>query len=287
MTDSDIIIGVDLRDNVYYTARVLHGTGRLQVKALIRYEKDHLGDQPLLNNGKIIISVPESKTIVKKIKLNDLKIEDYKNRACFEILQSLPDNPDDYCCEILETGIKGTYLGLAAYNKDLETSIIDPFIKAANLYEKPGAQARGIALGKGYITFCHQEGGDLAALVDIYGKMVSICFVFKRNIVSIANMQLKKADLTNEVDLNSFAVELKTLINFHLNSIFYDNVTLPLSAVLISGLDSLPLAMPILNKYFQVKVGQPRLNHGYFAEPEKMTDVPIEKYLVALGLTIN
>jgi len=34
-------------------------------------------------------------------------------------------------------------------------------------------------------------------------------------------------------------------------------------------------------------VGQPRLNHGYFTEPEKVAGVPLEKYLVALGLAIN
>jgi len=287
MTDSYTRIGVDLRDNVYYAARVLHGTGRLQVKALIRYEKDHLSDHHFLNSGKVILSIPENKAIIKKIKLIDVKIEDVKNRASFELLQSIPDNPDDYYCEILETGIKGIYLGLAAHKKDLESSIIDPFYKAANLIEKPGTQVRGAALGMGYITFCHHESGDLIVLVDIYGAMASICFVYKRNVIGIANIQMKKADITNERRLNSFAVELKTLINYHLNSIFLDNVTLPLSALLISGFDSLDIAVPILKKYFPVTVGQPRLNHGYFAEPDKMAGVPLEKYLVALGLTIN
>jgi len=287
MTDSYTRIGVDLCDNVYYVSRVLHGTGRLQVKALIRYEKDHLSDHHFLNSGKVILSIPENKAIIKKIKLIDVKIEDVKNRASFELLQSIPDNPDDYYCEILETGIKGTYLGMAAHIKDLETSVVDPFYKAANLNEKPGTQVRGVALGMGYITFCHPESGEMVVLIDIYGAMASICFVYKRNIIGIANLRLKKADIINEGGLNSFAVELKTLINYHLNSIFHDNATLPLSALLISGFDSLAMAVPILKKYFPVMVGQPRLNHGYFTEPEKMAGVPLEKYLVALGLAIN
>ena len=287
MPNSYTRIGVDLRDNIYYTARVLHGVGRPQVKALIRYEKDHLTNHPLLNSGRVILSIPENKTIVKRIKLIDEKVEDFKNRACFEILQSIPDDPAGYCCEILETSVKGTYLGLATPKKSLESSIIDPFYKAAKLDEKPGGQVRAVALGMGYINFCYLEGGDLVALVDAHDKMVSICFVYKRNIIGIANLLVEKIDMSNEKGLESFAVELKTLINYNLNSIFDDNVTLPLSALYLSGFDSVNQVTPVLSKYFPIRVDLPRINHRFFTDPEKIAGVPLEKYLVALGLAIN
>lgn len=280
-------IGVDLRDNVFYAAKVLHGMGRPQVKALIRYEKDHLTNHPLLSSGKVILSIPENMAIIKRIKLNDEKVDDFKNRGCFEMLQSIPDNPADYCCEILETGVNGTYLGLAAHKNTLESSIIDPFCEAAKLDEKPSGQVRGAALGMGYITFCYLDSGGLVALVDAHDKMISICFVYKRNIIGIAHLLVDKIDMSNEKGLESFAIELKTLINHNINSIFDDNVTLPLSALFISGFDSINQVEPVLRKYFPIQVGSPRINHRFFTDPEKIAGVPLEKYLVALGLAIN
>jgi len=287
MPNSYTRIGVDLRDDVYYAARVVHGTGRPQVKALIRYEKDHLSGHPLLNSGKVILSIPENRTIIKRIKLDDVRVEDFINRTSFEVLQSIPDDPSNYCCEVLETSVEGTYLGMATNKNELESSLIDPFCKAAGLNEKPGAQVRGAALGMGYINFCHHESGDLVVLVDIYDKNVSICFVYKKKIIGLASLQTEKIDFSTEKGLESFAVELKTLINFNLNSIFNDKVTLPLSALLITGIESITQALPVLSKYFPITIEQPRLNHGFFAESEKIAGVQLEKYLVALGLAIN
>ncbi len=280
-------IGVDLRDNTYYAARVLHGMGRPQVKALIRYKKDNLTNHELLNSGKVILSIPENMAIVKRIKLDVGKVEDFKNRGCFEILQSIPDDPDDYCCEILETSVSGTYLGIATRKKLLKSSIIDPFYKNANLNEIPGAQVRGVALGIGYITYCHYENGDLVALVDVHDKMASICFVYKRKIMSVAHLMADEFDFNNERGIESFAVELKTLINYNLNSIFNDNATLPLSALLISGMNSIEQVLPVLRKYFLIRVGTPRINNGFFSDPDKIAGVQLEKYLIALGLAIN
>lgn len=287
MPTEKAIIGIDYHNGVYHVARVIHGGGRPRIEALVRYEKSQLKNHHLLKGDEIIMAVPDDKVIVKNLHLETVGGVDLDGQSRFEMTQSLLDNDTDFCLDVIDTGIENRYLALAIHRQTIVDEIINPFNKVAQMSQQPHGLARSVALGNGYVTFCHPHGGELVCLADHADGLLSVCFVLRRHIVGLSYINTDKLDLGARQGRQAFAMELKTVINFNLGTFFENGITLPLTALQISGERMDDTVMSELGRYFPVSVTKPQFNTGFFTELDESDSIPIENYLIALGLVNN
>ncbi|RKX25796.1 MAG: hypothetical protein DRP47_09220 [Candidatus Zixiibacteriota bacterium] len=287
MTAEKTAIGIDYFDDIYHVARVIHGGGRPSIQALVQYEQSQMKNHPLLEGGEIVMSVPDDKIIVKDIHLETVGGVDLNDQARFEMTKSLLDDDTDFYLDVIDTGIENRYIALAIHRQTLNDDIIDPFSQTTNLLQKPRGLTRGIALGEGYIAFCRPHGGELICLANYVNDLLSICFVLRQHIVGLSYLNIGRLDLSTRQGQKAFAMELKTMINFKLANFFENGITLPLTALLVSGNKIDDTIMSELGRYFPVSVNRPQFNTGFFSEPEEASSIPLENYLVALGLANN
>lgn len=168
-------------------------------------------------------------------------------------------------------------------------SVIEKLISDLSLSEsdKVGFLARSVGLAKGYMTFCRQTGGELIALLDFNSPIVSIAFLYKNKIIDLAHVKMENKDLNNESGLNKLAVEIKTMLNFKQAALSDEGVSLPLSAIVVSGYDFENQIFLKFKEYFNLPLSYPEINPAYFDYSQDTKQIPLEKYLVALGLAVK
>lgn len=287
MTSNRITVGIDHRSGFYYAARVQQHASGPQVTALVKLEKSHLNGHHLFEEGELILAVPDNEVVVKNLHLNQTGSCDVSLQAQFEMSQSMLDQENEFCFDAVCTGSKNRYLSLATRRRHLErlTHVLFPQTERTAL--SPRYQMRTVALGKGYLNFCHPEEGEFVCLSDFSNDVTSICFILEGNIVGLAYQSTSQFDLATEEGLKKVAVEFKTIVNFKLASICENGVSVPLSALVVSGDISEVRIRSALEQYFPVVVTTPRINSQFLADSSKASDIPLENYLVALGLTVN
>ncbi|MEW6411373.1 MAG: hypothetical protein AB1483_02740 [Candidatus Zixiibacteriota bacterium] len=286
MSESQIKIGVDFRGDLFYVARVDYSGGRPEVKALFRLEKQHLGQHHLLEGGQLILSVPDSEIILKRLNLNG-SAGDIETRARFELVHTLMEDEDRFYFDIIPTGKESAYLGLILRKERLESFLDKLLDQRRSFFAQSGYRTRAAALADGYINFCRLTGGDLICLADFMGQSASMAFVYRNKIIDLTHMSLKRFDLTTTAGVGKMCVELKTLVNFKVAALFNEGISTPLSAMLLSGDTVTEQDSQIMKRYFPVEIITPTVNSGFFNGQADLTDVPLEKYIVALGLAAN
>lgn len=285
MSDAESRIGIDFRDNLFYVARIDHHAARQEIKALLRLEREHLGEHHLLNGGRGILSVPDEMVMVKRVNLNGS--DDIDQRVKFEFIQSLPEESSQYLFDVKESGLDGRYLGMAIRRDRLQEYKIKALGDKVELFDEAGHTMRAAALAAGYTEFCRKSGGDLICLADFIGSAASLAFVYQNALIDLCHFPLSKFDPGTSDGFRKMAVELKTLINFRTASLFSDGVTTPLSNLLVSGEGVDDRFLERLREFFSIDVTRPSINPGFFSGQTDLTNVPLEKYLVALGLAAN
>ena len=280
MTEGQIRIGIDCRSGLYYTARIRHQPTRPVIEALARMEPDYLLSHQLTANGKRVFSVPDNRVITRQLYLRPEPGVDRKDQAIFEMASTLPGGSKAYLLDCIETGFKDRVLGLALNRQ---------FLAEHDWCKQPdmGLMVRGEALGKAYLELCTRIGGDLVCLADFTPDLVSICFIYERAIIGLAHLTIDQLDLGSENDRRKLARDFKTVVNFRLSTVRECGIGKPLSAVVVSGdLIDGPL-IGTLGEHFPGGLSRPKLNAGYFADPPSLADIPLESYLVALGLALE
>jgi hypothetical protein len=278
-----IQIGVDCRDNLYYAARLNYSGGRPDVKALLRLDKENLKNHNLLKGDNLVFFINDDSVIFKKIRI-DKSDEKLSEKVNFELSQSMLEDEKNFLFDYIESYNSNKIMGMVVNKSSLvklnsELSIPDD--------KKVGYLARSVGLAKGYMTFCRQTGGELIALLDFNLPIVSIAFLYKNKIIDLAYVRTDKLNITDESDLNKLAVEIKTMLNFKQASFSDEGVTLPLSAILVSGYD---FNDPMFQKFkdcFNLPLSYPEINPAYFDRNQDTQQIPLEKYLVALGLAVK
>ena len=89
------------------------------------------------------------------------------------------------------------------------------------------------------------------------------------------------------MEREQLAVDLKTIVSFRLSSLMDRGVSTPLSTLILSGQGVDDDLRQVLQTYFPVGVKAPLLNPGYLAESVRDALPSTERFLVALGLTVN
>ena len=287
MKDNSVRIGVDCRGDLMYAARVCYDGTRLQVKALVRLSRTHPEKHELLEDGEVVLAVPDDQVIVKRLVLPDEPADDRYERARFEMSQAMLEDEGGFRFDTVDTGRPDRLLGVImrqeALSKLTETNTGGLFAERPAL----SYRMRAVALGRGYAEFCRQQAGELVCLVDFHDQLASVCFVYRTHVLAVSHMRLNNPERRPLADLPRLAIELKTLVNLQMSLLFSEGITVPLSSLIVTGEGVTGKLTEALARHFPGGVGSPQINTGFFADPSKLNEIPIDNYLISLGLTID
>ncbi len=286
MSDPTALIGIDDRGRFFYVARVCHEPGRSRVEALARFDRSLVRSHRLLESGRLVFAVADDMVAVNEISLPAKTPSGAAELIEFEQTQSLLDEVSTFYFDALPLGAdSGRCLALTIRRPHLST-IIQPFTKATGGDSSRVLFAlRAEALGQGFIQYAQTDYGDFACLIDFNDRLASFCFVHRREVIGVAHLATKQFDMTSSPGLEKMAAELKTIVNFKLATFSRRNISVPLSAVFLSGSQLDAQAGEILQEHFSVGIRAVVLNSSLFPHPDKMSEIPVGDYLVALGLT--
>ena len=287
MRDSSVRIGVDCRGELMYAARVCHDGMRPQVKALVRLSRTHPKEHELLDDGEIVLAVPDDQVIVKRLVLPDAPSSDRPERARFEMSQAVLEDESLFQFDTVDTGQKDRLLGLIMRQESL-LHLSGRNTGGLFAERQPlSYRMRAVALGRGYVEFCRPQAGELVCLVDFHDQLASVCFVCQKHVLAVSHMGLDNSGRRNLSDLPRLAMELKTLVNLQISLLFSEGITVPLSTLVVTGEGVNQRLMEALSQHFPGGVRTPEIYSGFFADPSKLNQIPIDNYLISLGLTID
>ncbi len=287
MKDNSVRIGVDCRGDLMYAARVCHDGTRPQVKALVRLSRTHPERHELLEDGEVVLAVPDDQVIVKRLTLPASPAADRPERARFEMSQTLLENARSFRFDTVDTGQPDRLLGLIMRRESLSTLVKR---NTGGLFaERPmlSCRMRAVALGRGYNEICRRQAGEIVSLVEFHDQQASVCFVYHKHVQAVTHMRVANPESRQLSDLSRLTVELKTLVNLQLSLLFSEGITVPLSILIVTGEGVTEQVTNALAQHFPGGVAAPQINSGFFADPSKLSEIPIDNYLISLGLTID
>jgi hypothetical protein len=281
-------IGIDCRAEYFYTARVRTEGDTPRVETLARFRKEHLRGHEYLSGSDLTLCLPDREVMVKTLSFKNPDPEDLEALIRFELSQSLLDDEADFEFDFLSAGNNGRYLGLV-HRRECHARILNIYgFKENDEYARTARfKMRAAALAEGYLKFCRYRDNELVGLVDLNKSVVSVGFIYGNRPVDLAYMTPSGEYLAEEAAGKKFAADFKTLVNFRLNVLSGAGVTVPLAALVITGEEISETLKTVLERYFPVGIRPPRIIPEYLTDSSGSSDIPIEKYLVALGLAVN
>jgi len=286
MTSDQTSVGIDHRSGHYYLARVRHEASGHEVISLDTIAESDMQKDLVRAGEPVILAVPDNQVVVKNLRIHDEGRWEARHLAQFELSMSLLDDENEFCFAILPTRDANHCLGLMTRRRNLArigNSLFPSGVGVADVSPKYEMQA--VALGKGYINFCHPKGGDLVCLVDFGNDAASICIVLKHKIIDVACLSMDGFYPDQEQGLNKMAIEIRTVVSFRLASLFHSSAP-PLSALHISGNVRDSSIGNVLEQHFQITVTTPKVNEQLLAASSVGVRSGLEKYLVAMGLAV-
>ena len=283
---SGAITGIDPTTGLWCRAKVDEDTGRPMVICLAdRPSSSDEGDD-FPGRDPIVVAVPDTDVQIKRLHLVAREDNSLRNRLLYELVQSVLEDEQSFVYDVHPAGHEGNWFGLIFRRRALERLSLDCGLAGSEV-TPPGYLPRSMALGRAYLTFCRQEEGDLICLADLTKGAVSICFVQGGRIVDLASLALRQHEFDSPAGREQLAVDLKTIVSFRLSSLMDRGISTPLSTLVLSGQGIDDNLQRVLQTYFPVGVKSPRLNSGYLTDEIKDTVQDAERFLVALGLTVN
>ncbi len=278
-----VTIGIDNRDGTYFVARVEHQAGRPDIKALIRFDAEHFNGHHLLEGSKIVISIPDNQTMIKQIQMHaDTNILE---KVQFELETALLDDADNFFFDIIQTNLNNHYVGLTI-RKELTSKLIDPFVKQnGDLSFSTAGVMRAAALARGFLIYCTQSGGEFSAVIDFGKNSASIAFIYQQQIVDLSGLSLNEDYFSTNENFHKLIIELKTLLNYKSATLLDKGISVPLSKLFVIGEHLDDSLLKTLSENLKIETTRPEINRGFITDRKENKDIPLDKYLVALGLT--
>lgn len=279
--------GIDPASGLWCRAVIDDDTGRPVITHLSEghFSTHDLGDTE--DPGRTVVAVPDTEVQVKRLHLTSPVEKGSRNRLMYELVQSVLEEEQAFVYDVHPAGNDGNWFGLIFRRRALEKLSLDCGLAGAEITPPPDYLPRSLSLGRAYLKFCRQEEGDLICLADLTPGAVSISFVSGGLIVDLASLALRKGDYSAPAEREQLAVDLKTIVSFRLSSLLDRGVSTPLSALILSGDGIDDEVREVVRTYFPVGVKAPAFNTGYLADSIRETTLNHERFLVALGLTVN
>ncbi|MCP4684952.1 MAG: hypothetical protein GY867_05820 [bacterium] len=284
---NEIVIGIDSLTEVWCEARLDDETGRPVITQLADGLKVKENGGSLGREGRVVVAVPDAEVQVKRLQLAGADDGSRRNHLLFELVQSVLEDEQAFVYDVHPAGHKDSWFGLIFRRRALEKLTLDCGLAGAEVASPLDFLPRSMALGRAYLNFCRQEEGDLVCLVDLSRRAASVCLIKEGKIVDLASLALPANCLDSAVDREQLAVDLKTVVSFRLSSMMDRGVSSPLSNLILSGQVVSDDLRQVVQKYFPVGVKAPSINPGYLTDEVRESEPSPERFLVALGLTVN
>jgi hypothetical protein len=239
----------------------------------------------LLGTAAVTISVPDDECMIKNLRLQGASREEIESRVRFELSQSVLESAAAFRFELISSSGEDRHIGVA-YRRALLEERVEALGLAAGEARPITFLPRSAALGKAYRTFCRPRGGDLICLADFAGSSVSICLLFHGETEALTWMP-GSAATADDMTVRRLAVNFKTVVNFKLLSLADYGITVPLSALVVSGAGMNEPLMQALQEYFPIGVNLPDFNISQFTQPDLCVTGVAARSMVALGLAVN
>jgi hypothetical protein len=275
-------IGIDRTSGGVRIASVEHENGRPVVRKL-----DYLADVSSIGDTFAGVSqrwaVADNEVIVKALYLRAADESELRSRCLFELQRSVIEPREKFDFDVLVPTHGQGQVGLI-YRRALLDRLLAGG-ESSSLAHRSWL-VRSAALALGFLTFGRHIPGELIALADIADRLVSVCLVFKRDILSLTHVVMHGLDLRSSPAVARLAIEFKTVLNFKLAELSSRGMTLPLSALYVTGDQVSADVREVFSHYFPLGVTAPEINEAYFPEHSGSAQ-DLAGYLVALGLAVN
>ncbi|MFH1687457.1 MAG: hypothetical protein ABIE70_08055 [bacterium] len=283
MTDKATTVGIDVGPQQCFVARVENQSGRPQIKALARFNRERLSGHPLLAHCRRVFSVADDHALVKRLAVDPVEGYRIEDLARFEMSQCMIEAQAAFHFQVAAGSGSDVVLGCAVHREHFERLkglvAVDDGVAPAEFH------VRAVALAKGHRTYCRSGSGELEVLMDLGADVASIAVVHRGDLVDTAFLKLDRFDLECDHDRRRLCRELRTVVNFRLADLAHDGVSVPPSAVMISGENSRPEVYEAMASVFACRIAPPQLSPAFFPNRTDLDRLPLALYLVALGLT--
>jgi hypothetical protein len=243
--------------------------------------------ETLPHTDRIVLAVPDNDVLVKRLHIPKEAPGEIEDLVAFELSQSVIEDSKEFAFDYHPDTRQESYLGMI-FRRDIllkhaSLSGFDSSEKQTNLRYR----MKGLAFGRAYQMFCRKEEGELVCLVNVSETMASLCFLYQQVICALAMLPLTNYRLDTTADQEQMAIDLKTMVNFQLAALMDDGISLPLSALVLSGELVSDELRHIIQKYFPVGVTTLSFHPGFFGNTFQDESVDLERFIIALGLTLN
>ena len=276
------IYGADLVGQSFRIASCTDSSGSRLINALDEFNIENMKPDLVDKMGHLYFSVPESRAIIKRVKIPSGKNIDDNKLALFEFSSTLLDDIDDFHIEIHSLNGNSDYLDFG-YRRQLIDNDSDFYEK---LFIKPfGFRLRSWALATGYLNFCQRDGGDFICLLDISVGGVSYCYINGDMPIMVGSIPDKAfADSNDHEILKRSLFDLTATLQYRQDILFKNGCTAPLSLIVISGQSASENLRGMIEEKVGVRTIFPKMRTSLFT-----SDVAerADRFLINLGLTIE
>lgn len=284
VTDMTATVGIDIGPERCFVARVEDQTGRPQVKALARFDRQLLRSHQLLANCRHVFSISDDLALVKRLPVSPVEGYETEDLARFEMAQCMIEPEDAFHFQVAGGDDSGVVLGYSVHRDHCEQ-----LRDLVSVDDGPQTSAdfapRAVALARGYRTYCRPHGGELEILMDLGRTVASIAIIHRGDLADTAFLRMEGFDLGCDPDRGRLSQELRTIVNFRLASLARDGISIPPSIVLVSGENSRQEVYDVMRCVFTCPVETPQMSAAFFPNQIDLNRLPLELYIVALGLT--
>ncbi|MEW5794934.1 MAG: hypothetical protein AB1772_01110 [Candidatus Zixiibacteriota bacterium] len=280
-------IGVDFHADFVRVATTHSEFGRTVVEKLEQLAPPIPEEWARDTGGRFALSVPDSQTMVKALRIDPSGSIPLADRLRFELAQSVLESESLFHMDTIGTVLPDRHLGMIFRREHVKE--LTHKVGLAPILESEGVsvQSRAIALGRGYLTFCMCQDGGLVVLADVSAKAASICLLYDRQIADVTSLPMLDYNMADDSGRARFGADLKTILNYRQSLLREAGISVPPSAIFVAGEMSEETVLKTLQPHFAVDVSAPRLIEGYFAGLGQADHSVLSAYLVALGLTVN
>ncbi len=285
MTDPHLCVGVDVRRDSCYLARVRYDGTEYSVVSLDKCRESELKSH--LGHGieDVVLSVPDEQVLVKSLCLDRTGRWDSDLLTKFEISRSLLDDDSEFSLASQPAG-NGRYLGLAVRCRQLvQLADLFPFLSGSHA-DSLRFEMRAVALARAYRCFCRVTPGELVGLADFGRETVSLCFLRGEDIIDVTGIRAGPSHCEGDRELRKMAAEFKTVVNFRLATLQDDDRSPLLSSLLITGVASDSPVVSILEEHFSKAVRRPQIDPAFLKETS-LPEGAATDFLIAMGLAVS
>lgn len=276
---SDRILGLDIAGGQRKAVEVAITENGARITSISSYSVDEKVRPETEPNGtKNYFSIADNLVMVKEVSIANPDADKIEGQIKFELKHSLPDDPEQFCYDTIATKQKNRFICLLTR----KTVLSDILAKEKNI---TGFKMRGVALGLGFLRYCDNQSSGLICLTDFSDRRASLCFINDKRIVALGHFDWQRLTSGSDRDMFRLAAELKTFLNFKLNSLSKHYPEVELESLYICGHLFTDEDIEILERKLGLKVGEPVIRRSCLSDSVSKTGISAIDFLVALGLT--